>query len=283
MATSLEQGFAFGDKDFSDIAALIKKETGIHLEQRKRNMVYARLASRIRANNFTNFRDYLNFIEANGEEFGNFINAMTTNVTHFFREGHHFDYLYAFLCEELRKRKSASPILLWSTASSSGQEPYSMACVAARAQETAKGGASVRILATDLDSNMIAQGEGGTYPGEMLEKFPPEYKKYAKYDKSDGVMRIAPEVKRMVAFRQLNLMHAWPMKRLYAVVFCRNVVIYFDQQTQETLYQKIDAVMEKSGMLCIGHSENLHGPAAKNYTREGRTMYRKCGQGERNA
>ena len=270
-----EQGFSFGEKDFSDIAALMKKETGIHLEPRKRNMVYARLASRIRANKFENFRQYLEFISQNDEEFGNFINAMTTNVTHFFRENHHFEYLYDFMRERLTQQKSAEPVLLWSTASSSGQEPYCMAFVAAKAAESVGRGASVRILATDLDSNMLEQGQKGVYSAEGFEKFPPEYKKYVKHDKAAGLIHISPEIKRLVSFKRLNLMHSWPMRRQYAAIFCRNVVIYFDHETQERLYQKIDAVTEPGGLFCIGHSENLHGPAAQSFTREGRTMYRK--------
>ena len=273
----MSREFKFTDQDFKFVATKVYEKSGITLAEHKRDMVYGRLARRLRELELTSFKDYCNFIESpEGEsEVGNFVNAVTTNLTSFFRESHHFDHLK----DELNKRsldpKANKRIRIWSAASSSGPEPYSIAMSVCEGLKNYKAW-DVKILATDIDTNMLDTAKSGVYDDSLLDKIPVGYRgKYiVKSNKKDKKGVMAENIKNLITFKQLNLMHQWPMKGPMDYVFCRNVVIYFDKPTQRELFKKISSLMLPGAILYIGHSENLF-KVSDDFELIGRTIYRK--------
>jgi len=270
--------FAFSTADFRKIASLVKAEAGIDLPESKATLVYSRLAKRLRARGIATFAEYCDEVRSSDEERSAMVTALTTNVTRFFREAHHFEHLRTNIIEPLAdKARRGGRIRLWSAACSSGQEPYSMALTVISAIPEAAS-LDIRILATDLNPNVVAHGKRGIYPKEELADVPSGMR--AKWfapvaGDGRGAMQIADDLRSLVSFRELNLMGSWPFAGPFDAIFCRNVVIYFDRETQATIWNRLARMLPDKGALYIGHSERISGPAAAVLATDGITSYRK--------
>lgn len=263
--------FLFTDADFERVRALIYKHAGISLAPVKRDMVYSRLARRLRASGHTTFVAYLDSLErGNGEEWERFVNSLTTNLTSFFREEHHFP----IFAEHLRSLGVSRPIKIWCSASSTGEEPYSIAMTVL---ETFGGNAShVSIVASDLDTNVLATARKGVYPWERVERLSQERLKrfFLKgAGAQEGLVSVRPELQRLIDFKRINLLDAnWPSLAPLDVIFCRNVMIYFDKPTQHKILSRFVPLLQNDGLLFAGHSESfLH--AADLFKSLGKTVY----------
>lgn len=275
----LEGEFAFTARDFQQIAAILHSRSGIALSEGKAALVYSRLAKRLRALGLRSFRDYCALVQGvDGiDERQRMTAALTTNVTRFFRESHHFDHLRDRLMPALAARAQAGGrVRLWSAACSSGQEPYSMALTVLAVLPNAAD-LDVRILATDIDPNVVAEGREGFYRDDAVEPVPPILRQrwFQKTENAgQPLWAVADELRRLVTFRELNLIGDWPMKGAFDVIFCRNVVIYFDEATQERIWSRFLPRMAPDATLYIGHSERVTGPAAAQLWSDGLTTYR---------
>lgn len=268
--------FSFDDHDFDFIVRKVYDHTGITLAPHKKDMVYGRLARRLRELQLSAFSQYCQLLESEqgNDELGKFVNAVTTNLTGFFRESHHFDHLKEALQSMVARPPKGKRIRIWSSACSSGQEPYSIAMTMREAISTI-GQWDARILATDIDSNMVQTGHAGEYRKDLLDKIPSAYRrKYVEETKLSTTGTIKEDIKALIAFKQLNLLHQWPMKGPFDFIFCRNVVIYFDKPTQKTLFEKMANLLAPNGILYIGHSESLYGVSDR-FKLIGRTIYQK--------
>ncbi len=267
--------FDFRDRDFETVRSLIHARAGIALGPAKRDMVYSRLARRLRALGLRRFSDYLGRLEADAEseEWEAFTNALTTNLTSFFREPHHFP----ILAEHLLKA-SGRASTVWCCAASTGEEPYSIAMTAVEAFGTFRP--PVSILATDIDTQVLAEAQAGVYPLDRVEKMSPERVRRFFLKESgvrDGYVKVRPELQRLVTFRPLNLLRpGWFVRGPLDVVFCRNVMIYFDKQTQATILHRFAPLMRDDALLFAGHSESLFHVSAV-FQLLGRTVYRLTG------
>jgi chemotaxis protein methyltransferase CheR len=239
-------------------------------------MVYSRLARRLRATGKKTFTEYLDFLEHAREssEWENFVNALTTNLTSFFREPHHFPILADHLRKIAPLRKEIS---IWCCASSTGEEPYSIAMTVADTFLTSKSPPDVRIFCSDLDTNVLKTAEKGAYTLDRLDKVPPEQLKryFTKgIGSQEGMLCIRPELRRMMTFQRLNLLEpVWAVRGPLDVIFCRNVMIYFDKPTQYKILARFVPMMQPDGLLCAGHSESfLH--AGDLFQSLGKTVYR---------
>lgn len=270
----LMREFPLTQRDFDRIKDLAYKITGIKLSDHKKNMIYGRLARRVRALSLENFAQYCDLLEqAGSEELSQFVNAITTNLTSFFREKHHFDYLQTvFIPELLARGNGERRIRIWSAGCSTGEEAYSIAMVCHSVPALKSW--DLKILATDLDSNVVERGRSATYDKDRLERVPREYEHCLQRNELAGQVRIRPEVAKLVTFKQLNLLLGWPMKGPFDLIFCRNVVIYFDAPTQARLFQRFAQILKPDGYLFIGHSENLHAKSNEFHSL-GKTMYRR--------
>jgi chemotaxis protein methyltransferase CheR len=269
--TDNQREFHFTDKDFEVVRKLIYDHAGIALNPSKKDMVYSRLARRLRATNITTFGIYLKLLESNNEaEWQAFTNALTTNLTSFFREQHHFP----ILAEHARKSMGKHPLSLWCSASSTGEEPYSMAMTMIETFNSFTP--PVQIIATDLDTNVLAKAEAGVYPMDRLEKMSPERLKrfFLKgTGAQEGMARVRPELRNMITFRQLNLLgDNWPLRPPFDAIFCRNVMIYFDKPTQLKILERFVPLLRPDGLLFAGHSESFH-HAASLFRLNGNTVY----------
>jgi chemotaxis protein methyltransferase CheR len=273
-AAADDRGFAFDDRDFRRVCRMIHQRAGIHLGAHKRDMVYSRLARRLRAGGFERFSDYLDSVEdEGGEELQHFVNALTTNLTSFFREAHHFPLLAAQLRAAPR---GGAPLLVWCCAASTGEEPYSLAITACEAFDTLAP--PVRILATDIDTTVLQSAARGVYPLERIEALEAARKRrffQRGAGANAGLCRVRPELRALVEFRPLNLLDRdYGLKRgAYLAVFCRNVMIYFDKPTQYGVLQRIAPLLSAEGRLYAGHSESFN-HAADLVASCGRTVYR---------
>lgn len=269
--------FAFDDEDFRQLRTLVKTLTGINLGEHKRELVYSRLARRLRALQLRSFADYRELLGRDERELTELCNAITTNLTAFFREPHHFQYLRdAWLTRLSPARADARRLRIWSAACSSGEEAYSIAMTVL---ETLPDPAhwDVRILATDLDSEMLARARRGIYPPQRLQGISPQrLQRFFVEHCENGTVgrRIAPEVAALVTFKQLNLIGALPMKGPLDAVFCRNVVIYFDKETQRDLFARIARLQRPGDLLFLGHSESLF-KISESYALIGKSIYRR--------
>ncbi len=253
--------FHFDDEDFRFVARLVKEKTGIVLADHKRDMVYGRLARRLRNLGLTTFKDYTDMIQGpdGDKELGSFVNALTTNLTKFFRENHHFEHLGQTAIPMVRERQRRNPekrLRIWSAGSSSGEEPYSIAMTVRNALPNMKDW-DARILATDIDTDMLTKGARGIYEKERAENIPPEYRSKYADEQPNGGIQLKPSVRDMISFKRLNLLGKWPMKGPFDIIFCRNVVIYFDKPTQKVLFDRYADLLHDDGFLYVGHSENL--------------------------
>ncbi|MEZ5692098.1 MAG: CheR family methyltransferase [Rickettsiales bacterium] len=271
-----DREFAFSDKEFSFLAELANKKTGIVLSAGKKNMVYSRLTRRLRQLGLSSFADYCKLVMADSEgvEIGNMVNAITTNLTKFFRESHHFEHLHDNVILPFSKRAGRQDRLrIWSAGCSAGMEAYSIAMTIKSAINDILSW-DARILATDIDTNMLNTGRSGRYDISQLANIAEKYRKdVAVSDCGDEIM-MSDYLRKMIAFKQLNLLEDWPMTGMFDAVFCRNVVIYFDKDTQRVLFNRIANLIKHDGCLYIGHSENLHNITDR-FELIGRTIYRK--------
>lgn len=266
-----DREFSFTKEDFERVCRLIYEHAGISLKPSKQDMVYSRLARRLRSNRIDNFRDYLALLESgNDVEWEAFVNSLTTNLTSFFREPHHFP----ILADHILKQRRSHPISLWCSAASTGEEPYSMAMTMADAFGSFTP--PVTILATDLDTSVLAKAEAGIYPIESVEKLDAEVVKrfFLKgTGAQSGFARVRPELRAMITFRQLNLLSdGWPIRGPLDAIFCRNVMIYFDKGTQLKILQKFAPLLKLDGLLFAGHSESFHN-ATHLFQIRGKTVY----------
>jgi chemotaxis protein methyltransferase CheR len=273
--TLVEGEFAFTQENFAQIAALLYQQAGISLSDTKATLVYSRLAKRVRALGLYSFDDYCDLVasEAGEEERGRMLNALTTNLTRFFREPHHFDHLRdQVLAPRIDRVRAGGRLRIWSAGCSSGQEPFSIAITILSLIPNAAD-LDVKVLATDIDTNMIAEGAAGIYAEETIEPIPASLRsRWLERDPS-GCWRLGAAPRALVAFKPLNLMAPWPVKGPFQAIFCRNVVIYFDEPTQEKVWSRFAPLLEPGGRLYIGHSERL-GAAAAGYVSDGLTVYR---------
>lgn len=273
-----DREFAFGDRDFQEIRQLVARHTGINLSDAKRDMVYGRLSRRLRALGLRSFAEYCRRIKQGDEaELVKFTNAITTNLTSFFREPHHFDYLSRTLLPDLLQHKATPRLRIWSAGCSTGEEAYSLAMTV---QESVPSDWDVKILATDIDSNVVERARQGIYPLERVEGLSKtRLRRWVRRGKGDkaALVRMAPALRDMITFKTLNLMHEWPMRGPFDFIFCRNVVIYFNKDTQRELFQRFADYLPADGHLFIGHSESLH-KVSDRFRLLGQTIYRKRGQ-----
>ncbi|MGH8075111.1 MAG: CheR family methyltransferase [Lysobacter sp.] len=263
--------FSFDDRDFARVSRLIHQRAGIHLSAHKRDMVYSRLARRVRALGLEHFRDYLDALEADdGPEWEAFVNALTTNLTSFFRESHHFDELVRHL-----RQLDTQNITIWCSAASTGEEPYSIAIAACEAFDTLTP--PVRILATDIDTNVLRTAASGVYALDRIASLS-EQRRRAYFQRGNGpnaeLCRVRPALQSLVTFRQLNLLDAsYGLRGGFQAVFCRNVMIYFDKPTQYAVLSRMAPLLAPGGLLFAGHSESF-AHAQDLVVPCGRTVYR---------
>lgn len=267
------------DATFRRIAALAHREAGLAIAPAKAAMVRTRLARRLRALKLDEFAAYCALVESdNGrDELGAMISALTTNVSHFFREPHHFDLLRDRVLPGLVEQlKAGGRVRIWSAGCSNGQEPYTIAMVLRDAGLTASD--DVRILATDIDPTVIAHARAGCYPANMITGLPPETRErhFTPVDGGHGeTWQVHPDISALVTFKVLNLLRDWPMHRKFDVVFCRNVVIYFDAATQAELWRRFADHIAPGGWLFLGHSERVSPDALVHFASRGMTAYQR--------
>jgi len=262
--------FSWTPADFARVQALIYRRAGISLHDGKHAMVYSRLSRRLRETGHQSFRDYLDWLESHdGAEWQEFVNALTTNLTSFFREQHHFD----ILAQHLKSRPIHTPWRVWCSAASTGEEPYSILMTAV---EVLGPNANFKLWASDIDSKVLATAARGVYRQDAVKGLSMErLKKFFLRGKgsNEGLLRVKPELQRMVEFLMVNLIRDdWPFRDPFDIVFCRNVMIYFDAPTQRSVLERIHRVMKPGGLLFVGHSENFS-DARDLFVLRGKTVY----------
>jgi chemotaxis protein methyltransferase CheR len=263
--------FTLTEQDFARIRKLIYRVAGISLAPGKKDLVYSRLARRLRVRRLTSFAEYIQLLE-NGDlaEREEFINALTTNLTSFFREAHHFQ----ILAQHLATLPKGRPVSIWTCASSTGEEPYSIAMTVV--EHFKSFDAPAQILATDIDTNVLERARKGVYPLDQLKKLSTDQlKKFflRGEGKQEGYAKVRPELQKMITFRRLNLLDAqWPINERFDAIFCRNVMIYFDKQTQYDILKKVLPYLQQNGLFFAGHSESFH-QAVDLFRLCGKTVY----------
>lgn len=262
--------FAWTPGDFARVQSLIYQRAGISLHDGKHAMVYSRLSRRLRETGHQSFRDYLTWLESHdGPEWQEFVNALTTNLTSFFREHHHFD----ILADHLRSRPPTTPWRVWCNAASTGEEPYSIVMTATDALGPQ---ANFKLWASDIDSKVLATAARGVYRLENIKGV--ETSRLQRYfmkgkGANEGMVRVKPELQRMIEFLSVNLIRDdWPFREPFDIVFCRNVMIYFDAATQRSVLERIHRVMKPGGLLFVGHSENFN-ESRDLFVLRGKTVY----------
>ncbi|MDE3175077.1 MAG: protein-glutamate O-methyltransferase CheR [Pseudomonadota bacterium] len=274
--------FTLSRDDFRRISAMIYADAGIHLSEGKAALVYARLAKRLRALHMQAFRDYCDLVaSADGAaERQEMLSSLTTNVTKFFREPHHFEHLKTHVLTPLAQRGAIGRLRLWSAACSTGQEPYSIAMTLLSLWPEAVN-QDVKILATDIDRSVLAVAEAGVYAESLLDGVSADQRKRFFEPAGEQGFRVNAALRRLVTFRPLNLVENWPMRGPFQAIFCRNVVIYFDEPTQQGVWEKFAPRLAPQGALYIGHSERVTGPAAALLRSDGVSTYRPMGAAKR--
>lgn len=275
----MEQGeFALSDREFNRVKARVYQEAGISLSEAKRTLVVSRLGKLVRTMRLNSFDAYLDYLERQGTpaDAQDFVNALTTNLTRFWREDHHFEHLENYVRQLMAQRprmgaNGRPKLRIWSAGCSTGQEPYTIALGLLAALPELKRW-DFRILATDIDTNVVAKAAGGVYPEAELNGLSGE--RSALFERAGaGQVQIPAAVRELISFKPLNLMHnPWPMHGPFDAVFCRNVAIYFDKKTQGELFARLGAILAPEGFLYIGHSENL-GASGSNFRLVGKTIY----------
>ncbi len=272
-AVPLDREFEWADSDFQRVQTLIYKRAGISLHDGKHAMVYSRLSRRLRDTGHRSFSAYLSWLESHdGTEWQEFINALTTNLTSFFRENHHFEILQTLLVA----KPASTRWNVWCSAASTGEEPYSIVMTALEALGNT---ASFKLSASDIDSKVLATASEGVYKLENLKGLGPErMQRFFMRGKASnsGLVRVKPELKAPIDFLSVNLIQDnWPFRDPFDIVFCRNVMIYFDAPTQRRVLERIHRNMVPGGMLFVGHSENFN-DSRDLFILRGKTVYERC-------
>lgn len=262
---------------FARVAALAEREAGLTIPDTKAAMVQSRLSRRLRATGHESFESYLDLVESTDgiSERGHMISALTTNVSHFFREEHHFETLRNVVLPPLIDRlRAGGRVRIWSAGCSSGQEPYSIAITILEALPDANR-YDIRILATDIDYAILAKAREGQYDGRQMGGIEPERKRAFFSSASDqDTWQVNASLRELISFRQLNLIHPWPMRGQFDVVFCRNVVIYFSAETQAALWPRFAASLAPNAWFFLGHSERIQDRSMRLFRPDGVTSYR---------
>ncbi|MGI3171494.1 CheR family methyltransferase [Pseudooceanicola sp. C21-150M6] len=262
---------------FRKISDLAKSEAGLILPDSKKTMVQSRLRNRMNELNICDYEQYFEYVsgDAGASERKLMISALTTNVSHFFREQHHFDSFLKDVLPDLATRaKSGQPIRIWSAGCSSGQEPYSIAMtILSHAPEIAS--LDALILATDIDTKILEAAKSAKYSEQQISGIPEQYLNSFADKRTAGGYTMKEQVRRLVRFKELNLLREWPMKGKFDAIFCRNVVIYFDTQTQSKLWPRFHEALRPNGWLYLGHSERISDEHLKRFQTVGVTAYRK--------
>jgi chemotaxis protein methyltransferase CheR len=275
-------------KDLSEIAAMIYADAGIYLNETKASLVYSRLSKHIRQLGLKGFREYCALVSspAGASARKEMLSHLTTNFTRFFRENHHFEHLKSeVLPEFLARARNGGRVRIWSAACSDGQEPYSIALTVLSLMPNVAD-YDFRILATDIDPKILAVARAGAYDANALETVNPAMRKQFFRETDTGgrqKWQIDDRVKRLITFNELNLMAQWPFKGPFDVIFCRNVVIYFDEPTQMKIWSRFAGMLGDNGHLYIGHSERVSGEAKNQFDNIGITTYRYTGKHRRSA
>jgi len=269
--------FAFTSEDFREICSMLHEDAGIYLTDSKASLVYSRLAKRLRALGLESFRDYCALVKGkNGvDERQKMLAALTTNVTKFFREPHHFENLKQLVSQRIPEIRKGGRLRLWSAACSNGQEPFTMAMVVLSVLPDAAR-YDVKILATDIDPTMVAAGRAGIYEDDAVSAVPQAMRSrwFEPVAGLKGHWQASQDLADLISFRELNLVGAWPFKGPFDAIFCRNVVIYFEESTQVAIWQRFVPMLLPHGRLYIGHSERVTGPSAAALEADGITTYK---------
>lgn len=275
----VEGEFPLTKEDFRQIADIAYSDAGIDLGEAKASLVYSRLTKRLRALHLESFRSYCSLLLNDGgaDERQQMVAALTTNVTRFFREEHHFEHLKEHVVAPLvSKARAGAPVRIWSAACSSGEEPYSIALsILSLIPEAAS--LNIRVLATDIDPNVLEKGQAGVYGTTAMAPVPADMRQrwFSIETGGDGkVWRAGEELRKLVVFRKLNLIGEWPMRGPFHAIFCRNALIYFKEATQLEVWMRFAPLLAPAGRLYIGHSERLFGEAASLYVNDAITTYR---------
>ena len=270
--------FDFTLAHFNKIKQLVFEHTGISLSDAKQHLVYGRLARRLRALGLTSFDDYCDILRNNpDDEFGNFVNAITTNLTAFFRENHHFEFLKKALPQLMRHRQQSRKLRIWSAGCSTGEEPYSLAITLLESIKDIDSW-DIRILATDIDTNVLEKAASAVYAEDRIVGLSkPQQKRWFHKGKGNqgGKVKVKQAARDLITFKPLNLMQGWPMQGEFDVIFCRNVLIYFNKDTQKTLVERYANILSEDGYLFLGHSEALSDVSTR-FDLLGKSSYRKC-------
>lgn len=269
--------YPFTDADFAVIARRVQADYGLHLTGSKKNLVYSRLTKRLRQLGLADFQSYCRLIESAdaADERIEMLSALTTNVTQFFREDHHFQTLRETVLPPLiAAARSGRRLRLWSAGCSAGQEAYSLAfTVLDMCPEAARF--DIRILATDVDPAILARARDGIYDADEMKSLP-DAMRARHITATDGArFAVGEKARALISFGELNLMQDWPISGPFDVIFCRNVAIYFDKDVQSRLWSRFAKMLPVGGHLCIGHSERVAGPATQTLESVGVTTYRK--------
>jgi chemotaxis protein methyltransferase CheR len=278
MSVSSDPGeISLSEVEFNRVKKRVYTIAGISLSDAKRTLVISRLTKHVKAHGLASFGDYLDFLDQRKNDAldQEFVNALTTNLTRFFREDHHFDHLANQVGQLIATRPRVNPngkgrLRIWSAGCSTGQEPYTIALhLLSKFPELKRW--DFRILATDIDTNVLARAASGTYPEQELAGLSRE--RAALFQRpGDGTIRIPAEARECIAFKPLNLMEDWPIKGPFDAIFCRNVVIYFDKPTQARIFSRLGKILSPDGYLYVGHSENA-AYAESPYKLVGKTIY----------
>lgn len=276
MEASRPEHLVLADKDFRFICQYVYDVAGIVLNDSKREMVYRRLTRIIRDRKIASFSEYCQLLRAKPEvEQNYFINAITTNLTSFFRENHHFEFLIENELPKLIKIGNKK-LRIWSAACSTGEEPYSIAMTLLNSMAGQLPSWDAKILATDIDSNVLSKAKEGIYQdkdGQLKQEDKLKHFQRGLALNAEKI-KVKSHVQNLITFKQLNLLHEWPMKGEFDIIFCRNVIIYFDKETQQDLFQRFYHALKPGGLLILGHSESL-GRCQEHFENVGRTIFRK--------
>lgn len=271
--------YSMSAREFDEIRAVIKELTGISMGDSKRQLVYRRVGSRLKATNISTFQGYLDYLrKGDPSELEEFANVVTTNLTSFFREGHHFDFLAKTIIPEIvaSKGNTSKRLRIWSAGCSTGEEPYSIAITLKESLRNLDRW-NAKILCTDLDSEVLKTCKAGVYSRQRVEEIPQnQLRRWFRKSRAQSgeLVKISQELQDLITFKQLNLMHDWPMQGRFDIIFCRNVIIYFDKPTQRALIDRYANILEDDGYLILGHSESLFNVSDR-FSLLGKTIYRK--------
>lgn len=273
-----DREFLFTEKDFNYLRKVANEYSGITVSDDKYDMYYARIAKRVRKLGFSDFSEYCSYLKNNHEkEFTDFINSITTNLTSFFRENYHFEYLESHIIPQHKQKHAAKKSFrVWCAAASTGEEPYSIAMTLA--ENFNVNNWKIDFLATDIDSEVLKTARNGVYESQRISNLSKSRKaRWFRKGSGDnkGVVRVDAQLRDMISFKRLNLIQEWPIKKKFDLIFCRNVFIYFDGPTKEMILERFYDLLNDDGYLILGHSESIHS-MNNDYVTAGHTIYRKA-------